>query len=100
MLSNSLICNIYLDTTVITEDVSGMSTLGRPVSEGGFGFKYHLAMAILDKWIEYLKDKLDKQWSMKEIVLMLTNKRYTENVLHRQKVMIRQLSVKRQLHFL
>jgi 1,4-alpha-glucan branching enzyme len=78
MLANSLIRNIYPDATVIAEDVSGMPTLGRPISEGGLGFDYRLAMAIPDKWIEYLKHKLDEQWSMKEIVLTLTNRRYTE----------------------
>lgn len=78
MLANSLIRNIYPDATVIAEDVSGMPTLGRPVSEGGLGFDYRLAMAIPDKWIEYLKHKRDEQWSMQEIVLTLTNRRYTE----------------------
>lgn len=78
MLANSLIRNIYPDATVIAEDVSGMPTLGRPVSEGGIGFDYRLAMAIPDKWIEYLKHKRDEQWSMEEIVLTLTNRRYTE----------------------
>ncbi|KAA3677751.1 1,4-alpha-glucan branching enzyme [Paragonimus westermani] len=34
------------------EEVSGMPTLCRPVSEGGGGFDYRLAMAIPDKWIE------------------------------------------------
>lgn len=29
-----------------------MPTLCRPVSEGGGGFDYRLAMAIPDKWIE------------------------------------------------
>eukprot|EP00252_Welwitschia_mirabilis_P009173 TRINITY_DN21526_c0_g1_i3.p1 TRINITY_DN21526_c0_g1~~TRINITY_DN21526_c0_g1_i3.p1 ORF type:complete len:776 (+),score=154.88 TRINITY_DN21526_c0_g1_i3:122-2449(+) len=78
MLANTLVHNIYADATVIAEDVSGMPTVGRPVSEGGFGFDYRLAMAIPDKWIEYLKHRQDEQWSMKEIVSMLTNRRYTE----------------------
>jgi hypothetical protein len=63
---------------VATEDVSGMPTLGQPVSEGGFGVDYRLAMVIPDKWIEYLKHKQDEQWSIKEIVLTLTNRRYTK----------------------
>ncbi|XP_078448398.1 1,4-alpha-glucan-branching enzyme, chloroplastic/amyloplastic-like isoform X2 [Wolffia australiana] len=79
MLANRLIHNLLPDATVVAEDVSGMPTLCRPVSEGGVGFDYRLAMAIPDKWIDYLKNKPDEQWSMKEIVASLTNRRYTEN---------------------
>ncbi|KAG6704631.1 hypothetical protein I3842_07G141500 [Carya illinoinensis] len=78
MLANTLIHNILPDATVIAEDVSGMPGLGRPVSEGGTGFDYRLAMAIPDKWIDYLKNKSDEDWSMKEISSSLTNRRYTE----------------------
>ncbi|CAN0927405.1 1,4-alpha-glucan-branching enzyme 1, chloroplastic/amyloplastic (Fragment) [Linum grandiflorum] len=78
MLANCLIHDIFPDATVIAEDVSGMPGLGRPVSEGGVGFDYRLAMAIPDKWIDYLKNKTDEEWSMKEITGNLTNRRYTE----------------------
>lgn len=78
MLANYLIHNILPDATVIAEDVSGMPGLGCPVSEGGVGFDYRLAMAIPDKWIDYLKNKSDLEWSMNEISRSLTNRRYTE----------------------
>ncbi|KAF5189125.1 1,4-alpha-glucan-branching enzyme, partial [Thalictrum thalictroides] len=78
MLANLLIHNILPDATVIAEDVSGMPALGRLVSEGGIGFDYRLAMAIPDKWIDYVVNKKDEEWSMKDIVLTLTNRRYTE----------------------
>ncbi|KAA8528824.1 hypothetical protein F0562_036179 [Nyssa sinensis] len=78
MLANCLIHNVFPDATVIAEDVSGIPGLGRPVSEGGIGFDYRLAMAIPDQWIDYLKNKKDEEWSMKEISLSLTNRRYTE----------------------
>ncbi|ONI32208.1 hypothetical protein PRUPE_1G354000 [Prunus persica] len=78
MLANYLIHKILPDATVIAEDVSGMPGLGRPVSEGGIGFDYRLAMAIPDKWIDYLKNKNDEEWSMNEISCSLTNRRYTE----------------------
>ncbi|KAH9613901.1 hypothetical protein KSS87_011118 [Heliosperma pusillum] len=78
MLANHLIYNIYPEATVIAEDVSGMPGLCRPVSEGGIGFEYRLAMAIPDKWIDYVKNKKDEEWSMNEIMLSLTNRRYTE----------------------
>ncbi|KAK1303468.1 hypothetical protein QJS10_CPB11g02131 [Acorus calamus] len=78
MLANCLVHNLLPDATVVAEDVSGMPVLCRPVSEGGVGFDYRLAMAIPDKWIDYLKNKKDEEWSMKEIVWSLTNRRYTE----------------------
>ncbi|CAJ2642843.1 1,4-alpha-glucan-branching enzyme 1, chloroplastic/amyloplastic isoform X1 [Trifolium pratense] len=78
MLANCLVHGILPDSTVIAEDVSGMPGLGRPVSEVGIGFDYRLAMAIPDKWIDYVKNKKDNEWSMKEISLNLTNRRYTE----------------------
>ncbi|KAE9603503.1 1,4-alpha-glucan-branching enzyme 1, chloroplastic/amyloplastic [Lupinus albus] len=78
MLANCLIHDILPDATVIAEDVSGMPGLGRPVSEGGVGFDYRLAMAIPDRWIDYVKNKKDHEWSMKEISWSLTNRRYTE----------------------
>ncbi|WOL17268.1 hypothetical protein Cni_G26057 [Canna indica] len=78
MLVNQLVHNLLPDATVIAEDVSGMPALCRPVYEGGVGFDYRLAMAIPDKWIDILKNKADTEWSMKEIVWSLTNRRYTE----------------------
>lgn len=78
MMANYLIHSVLPDATVVAEDVSGMPSLCRPVAEGGVGFDYRLAMAIPDKWINYLKNKEDDQWSMKGIVSSLTNRRYTE----------------------
>ncbi|XP_073140398.1 1,4-alpha-glucan-branching enzyme 1, chloroplastic/amyloplastic-like isoform X2 [Henckelia pumila] len=78
MLANDLIHSVLPNATVIAEDVSGMPGLGRPVSEVGIGFDYRLAMAIPDKWIEYLKNKKDEEWSMAEISWSLTNRRYAE----------------------
>lgn len=78
MLANCLVHNIFPDATVIAEDVSGMPGLGSPDSMGGIGFDYRLAMAIPDRWIDYLKNKKDEEWSMKEISQSLTNRRYTE----------------------
>ncbi|KAL2895575.1 1 4-alpha-glucan-branching enzyme 1 chloroplastic/amyloplastic [Bienertia sinuspersici] len=78
MLANRLIHNLLPDAMMIAEDVSGMPGLCRPVSEGGVGFDYRLAMAIPDRWIDYLKNKKDEEWSMYEIMSSLTNRRYTE----------------------
>jgi 1,4-alpha-glucan branching enzyme len=66
------------EATVVAEDVSGMPVLCRSVDEGGVGFDYRLAMAIPDRWIDYLKNKDDLEWSMSGIAQTLTNRRYTE----------------------
>ncbi|XP_063947139.1 1,4-alpha-glucan-branching enzyme 1, chloroplastic/amyloplastic isoform X3 [Daucus carota subsp. sativus] len=78
MLANNLIHSLLLDATVVAEDVSGVPGLGRPVTEGGIGFDYRLAMAIPDRWIDYLKNKKDEEWSMEEISWSLTNRRFNE----------------------
>lgn len=51
------------------------SSLPRPVSEGGIGFDYRMAMAIPDMWIKMLKEVKDDDWSMGQIWWTLTNRR-------------------------
>ncbi|XP_048349012.1 1,4-alpha-glucan-branching enzyme-like [Sphaerodactylus townsendi] len=55
-----------------------MPAIARPVMEGGGGFDYRLAMAIPDKWIQYLKEYKDEEWNMGNIVFTLTNRRHGE----------------------
>uniref|UniRef100_A0A9L0ISQ7 1,4-alpha-glucan branching enzyme n=1 Tax=Equus asinus TaxID=9793 RepID=A0A9L0ISQ7_EQUAS len=52
MLANHLVHTLYPDSITIAEDVSGMPALCSPISQGGGGFDYRLAMAIPDKWIQ------------------------------------------------
>lgn len=54
MLMNDMIHSFFPQAITIGEDVSGMPTFCRPVSEGGVGFDYRLQMAIADKWIEVM----------------------------------------------
>eukprot|EP01026_Neomeris_dumetosa_P019589 TRINITY_DN17943_c0_g1_i3.p1 TRINITY_DN17943_c0_g1~~TRINITY_DN17943_c0_g1_i3.p1 ORF type:complete len:663 (-),score=94.17 TRINITY_DN17943_c0_g1_i3:296-2023(-) len=77
MLVNKLLHDLFPNAIVIGEDVSGMPTFCRPVSEGGIGFDYRLHMAIPDKWIEVMKSS-DYDWGMGDIVHSLTNRRYAE----------------------
>lgn len=60
------------------QDVSGMPSSCRPVSEGGLGFDYRLGMAIPDMWIKLLKEVKDDDWNMGNIVHTLTNRRWME----------------------
>ncbi|XP_076237133.1 1,4-alpha-glucan-branching enzyme [Calliopsis andreniformis] len=78
MLANYMLHFLYPEITTIAEDVSGMPAGCRPVSEGGLGFDYRLAMAIPDKWIKLLKEESDENWKMGEICWTLCNRRWME----------------------
>ncbi|XP_063060879.1 1,4-alpha-glucan-branching enzyme isoform X2 [Engraulis encrasicolus] len=78
MLSNHMLHTLYEDCVTIAEDVSGMPALCRPVTEGGCGFDYRLAMAIPDKWIQIIKEYKDEDWNMGNIVFTLVNRRHGE----------------------
>ncbi|XP_022094131.1 1,4-alpha-glucan-branching enzyme-like [Acanthaster planci] len=77
-LANHMLHTFYPDIVTIAEDVSGMPALCRPVSEGGNGFDYRLAMAIPDKWIKLLKEQKDEDWNVGDIVWTLINRRHGE----------------------
>ncbi|KAG0374682.1 alpha-1,4-glucan branching enzyme [Mortierella sp. AD032] len=78
MLANDMLHELYPESITIAEDVSGMPTLCRPVTEGGVGFDYRLSMAVPDMWIKLLKEKSDDEWDLGNIVFTLTNRRYKE----------------------
>ncbi|XP_017884300.1 1,4-alpha-glucan-branching enzyme [Ceratina calcarata] len=78
MLANHLMHHLYPEITTIAEDVSGMPAICRPVSEGGIGFDYRLAMAIPDKWIKLLKEVKDEDWNIGDICWTLSNRRWME----------------------
>jgi len=48
MLANYMLHDVYPEIITIAEDVSGMPALCLPVTIGGVGFDYRLAMAIPD----------------------------------------------------
>jgi 1,4-alpha-glucan branching enzyme len=76
--ANELLHKLYPNVITIAEDVSGMPTLCRPVTEGGVGFDYRLSMAIPDMWIKLLKESTDDQWEIGNISHTLTNRRHAE----------------------
>lgn len=80
-LMNEISTTENFNLTSIAEDVSGMPTLCRPISDGGIGFNYRLSMAIPDMWIKILKHLTDEQWDLGNIVHTLTNRRYGEKVI-------------------
>jgi 1,4-alpha-glucan branching enzyme len=77
-LANEVIHTIKPDAITVSEDVSGMIGMARPVGEGGIGFDYRLAMGVPDYWIKLLKEKKDDDWHMDQIYGTLLNRRYAE----------------------
>ncbi|TQS38549.1 hypothetical protein Golomagni_00941 [Golovinomyces magnicellulatus] len=80
-LANEMLHQLYPDVITIAEDVSGMPALCLPLSLGGIGFDYRLAMAIPDMWIKILKEKKDEEWDIGNICFNLTNRRYREKTI-------------------
>lgn len=78
MLANEMLHELYPECITVAEDVSGMPALGVPLSLGGVGFDYRLAMAVPDMWIKILKEKKDEDWDLANICFTLTNRRHGE----------------------
>lgn len=81
MIANQMLHQVHPDVITIAEDVSGMPALCLPLSLGGMGFDYRLAMAIPDMWIKMLKELQDDQWNMGNICFTLSNRRYGEKTI-------------------
>ncbi|XP_050413059.1 1,4-alpha-glucan-branching enzyme [Patella vulgata] len=77
-VANYFLQSSYPSVITIAEEVSGMPALCRPISEGGNGFDYRLAMGLPDMWIKLLKEETDDNWNMAKIIHTLTNRRYGE----------------------
>ncbi|PHH65405.1 hypothetical protein CDD81_2509 [Ophiocordyceps australis] len=81
MIANEMLHALYPNCITIAEDVSGMPALCLPLSMGGVGFDYRLAMAIPDMWIKTLKEVKDEDWDMASICHTLTNRRHGEKTI-------------------
>ncbi|KAL7787072.1 hypothetical protein V8C37DRAFT_412214 [Trichoderma ceciliae] len=81
MVANEMLHSLYPDCVTVAEDVSGMPALCLPLSLGGVGFDYRLAMAIPDMWIKILKELQDEQWDLANICFTLTNRRHGEKTI-------------------
>ena len=69
---------MFMQAITVAEDVSGMPTLCRPVTEGGVGFDYRLGMGTPDLWVKLVKEQRDENWSMSALVSSLCNRRRSE----------------------
>jgi len=81
MLANEMLHNLYPNCITIAEDVSGMPALCLPLSLGGVGFDYRLAMAVPDMYIKLLKESTDMEWDLGNIAFTLTNRRHGEKTI-------------------
>ena len=77
-LANEVAHEVSPEATTIAEDVSGMVGLARPISEGGLGFDYRLAMGVPDYWIKLLKEQRDEDWNLGDLYNSLLNRRHHE----------------------
>ena len=74
-LANELAHTLRPNMITVAEDVSGMPGLARPISEGGLGFDYRLAMGVPDYWIKLVKETRDEEWSLGAIYQRLLDRR-------------------------
>lgn len=79
-LANKLMKQVKPHSVSIAEDMSGMPGLAVPISHGGMGFDYRMAMGVPDYWIKLIKEKRDEEWQVGDIFYNLTSKRLDEKV--------------------
>ncbi len=77
-LANKMMQEIRPGAISIAEDMSGYPGLAVPISLGGVGFNYRLAMGTPDYWIKTIKERSDEEWNMPQIFHELTSKRADE----------------------
>jgi 1,4-alpha-glucan branching enzyme len=80
-LANKLMKQINPDSISVAEEMSGYPGLTVPLSDGGLGFDYRLAMGIPDYWIKLIKDVKEEEWSVGNIYWELSNKRAEEKTI-------------------
>ena len=80
-LAATLVKELNPNAILIAEDMSAMPGMCRPISEGGIGFDYRLAMGEPDMWIRLLRDTADEHWDLNQIYYELANRRPNEPVI-------------------
>lgn len=80
-LANDLVRQVNPNAITIAEDTSALPGLCLPVSDGGLGFDYRLAMGEPDMWIRLLRDVRDEMWDLNNIYYELAIRRPQERVI-------------------
>jgi 1,4-alpha-glucan branching enzyme len=81
ILSNKLVHQVKPKAITIAEEMSGMPGTASPISHGGLGFDFRLAMGTPDYWIKIIKNIKDEKWDVGEIFYELTRKRHDEKTI-------------------
>jgi len=80
-LANKLIHDVNPKAITVAEEMSGMPGLAAPITSGGIGFNYRLAMGIPDYWIKCVKEQADEQWNVSRIYQELVSHRPDEKTI-------------------
>ena len=80
-LATTLVRQVNPKAILISEDMSAMPGMCIPISEGGIGLDYRLAMGEPDLWIRLLKEISDEHWDLNKIYYELTIRRPKEKVI-------------------
>lgn len=80
-LANELVRQVNPNAITIAEDTSALPGLCLPISSGGVGFDYRLAMGEPDMWIRLLKETPDEYWDLNQIYYELASRRPREKVI-------------------
>ena len=80
-LANELVRQVNPNAIMIAEDTSALPGLCLPISDGGVGFDYRLAMGEPDMWIRLLENVPDEHWDLGSIYYELTIRRPKERVI-------------------
>ena len=81
-LANRVIHELRPDAITIAEDVSGMPGVAAPVTDGGIGFDYRMAMGVPECWFKLVRDVRDENWSIGYLWHELTNRRADERTVN------------------
>ena len=80
-LANLLVRQVNKNAITIAEDTSALPGLALPISWGGVGFDYRLAMGEPDMWIRLLKETPDEYWDLNNIYYELSIRRPKEKII-------------------
>ncbi len=80
-LANEMVRQVNPKAITIAEDTSALPGLALPISAGGVGFDYRLAMGVPDMWIKLLKEVPDEYWDLNSIYYELSSRRPRERVI-------------------
>jgi 1,4-alpha-glucan branching enzyme len=80
-LANKLIHEFKPGAITVAEEMSGMPGLAARTSQKGFGFDYRLSMGVPDFWIKLIKETLDENWDMGQLMHELSQHRPEEKII-------------------